>query len=87
MKTLSLAKEIDMGTPQRIEQIQDYLRTQADDRFINLIYGMIKVERENDSYELSETHKQILDQRLASHEKNPSAGRSWQEVKASLLGK
>lgn len=87
MKSLSLYKEIDMGIPQRIEQIQDYLQTQADDRFINLIYGMIKAERENDTYELPDSHKQILDQRLANHEKNPSSGRSWEEVKASLLGK
>ncbi|MGL1885483.1 MAG: addiction module protein [Reichenbachiella sp.] len=76
-----------MGTPQRIEQIQDYLQTQADDRFVNLIYGMIKAEQENDPYELSEAHKQVLDQRLASHAKNPSEGQSWEEVKASLQAK
>jgi len=76
-----------MGIPQRIEQIQDYLLTQADDRFINLIYGMIKAERENDPHELSEAHKQILDQRLAAHKQNPSAGKSWKEVKATLLRK
>lgn len=87
MKTLALYKARDMGTPQRIEQIQDYLQTQADDRFINLVYGMIKAEQENDPYELSATHKQILDQRLASHEKNRSSGKSWEEVKASLLSK
>lgn len=72
-----------METSQRIAQIQDYLHNQADERFINLIYGMIKAELE--VTDLSDAHKQILDQRLAEHDKNPSLGRSWDEIKAELL--
>ena len=84
---LFLHKHVEMGTPQRIEQIQHYLQTQADERFINLLYGMIKAETENDYYELSDAHKRILDQRLAAHEKNSSSGKSWEEAKTSLLRK
>ncbi|WP_109832747.1 addiction module protein [Reichenbachiella versicolor] len=87
MKTLFLYKHLEMGIPQRIEQIEKYLHTQADERFINLVFGMIKAETEKEAYELPEAHKRILDQRLETHEKNPSAGRGWEEVKASLLGK
>ncbi|MCV9388270.1 hypothetical protein [Reichenbachiella ulvae] len=75
-----------MEKPQRIEQITTYLQTQADDRFINLIYGMIKAEVENAPDELSEEVKQILDERLLIHQKNPSVGKSWEEIKVSLLG-
>ena len=87
MKAFFLYKDLEMGIPQRIEQIEAHLHTQADERFINLIYGMIKAETEKEGYELPEAHKRILDQRLAAHEKSSSAGRSWEEVKASLLGK
>jgi putative addiction module component (TIGR02574 family) len=34
--------------------------------------------------ELSEEHKQILDERLLAHSLNPSAGSSWEQVKKRL---
>ena len=76
-----------MAKPQRIQQIQDYLLNQADERLINLIYSMIKAEQERSAFDLPDNHRQILDQRLASHMKDPSAGKNWEEVKASLLSK
>ena len=34
--------------------------------------------------ELSDEHKKILDERLASHKANPLEGRSWNEVKEDV---
>ena len=70
----------------QIEQIQAYISTKADDRFINLVYGMIQVELANDPA-LSEGHQRLLDQRLAEHRNNPTHGKSWDEVKATILSK
>ena len=70
----------------QIEQIQAYISTKADDRFINLVYGMIQVELANDPA-LSEGHQRLLDQRLAEHRNNPNQGKSWDEVKATILSK
>lgn len=74
-----------MGTAQRIAQIQEYLTTKADDRFVNLVYGMIQADLADEDYELSPAHKKLLDERLAAHKANPSQGRSWNAVKSSLL--
>jgi putative addiction module component (TIGR02574 family) len=35
---------------------------------------------------LSQEQREELDRRLADHEANPGAGRSWDEVRARLLG-
>ena len=37
--------------------------------------------------QLSEEHKQILDERLLAHSLNPSAGNSWEQVKAQVKKK
>ena len=76
-----------MGTAQRLEQIQEYLMTKADDRFVNLVYEMVQADLSGENYELSPAHKKLLDERLEAHESNPSQGRSWQAVKSSLLSK
>lgn len=73
-----------MGLPQRKEQIQEYISSKADERFINLVYGMIQAEKES-SYQLPQSHKNILDDRLKAHQKDPSEGKSWEEVRSSLL--
>ena len=77
MNTLFLQKYIVMGLPQRKEQIQEYISSKADERFINLVYGMIQAEKES-SYQLPEAHKNILDERLKVHQQNPSEGKSWE---------
>ena len=63
----------------QIEQIQHYLSTKADDRFINLVYGMIQTELANQT-PLSKAHQELLDQRLADHQANPSQGKSWETM-------
>ncbi|MCF6352668.1 MAG: addiction module protein [Cyclobacteriaceae bacterium] len=82
MKVLSLhnRKITIMGTPQIRELLHEYIN-KADERLINLMYAMAQADMKEDDYELSTTHKKILDKRLAAHKANPSSGSSWEEVK------
>tara|TARA_Y100001972_G_scaffold126535_1_gene180554 strand:- start:3797 stop:4027 length:231 start_codon:yes stop_codon:yes gene_type:complete len=72
-----------MGTNQIRELLHEYIN-KADDRLINLMYAMVQSDMKEDDYELSTTHREILDERIASHEANPTAGSSWKEVKARI---
>ncbi|TXD50568.1 MULTISPECIES: addiction module protein [unclassified Polaribacter] len=36
------------------------------------------------SDEISNEHKKILDKRLKNHEKNPTSGKNWNDIKANL---
>jgi len=45
------------------------------------------IEQLTDEYELSEEHKQILEERLLSYKKNPENTLSWEEVKQKLNAK
>ena len=85
MKTLSLhaRKDINMGTHQIRELLHEYIN-KADERLINLMYAMVQADMNEDDYELSATHKKILDERIADHEASPSSGSSWNEVKARI---
>jgi len=85
MKTLSLhnRKITIMGTPQIRELLHEYIN-KADERLINLMYAMAQADMKEDDYELSKTHKKILDKRLAAHKANPSSGSSWDEVKTRI---
>lgn len=82
MKTLSLQtrKDTIMGTTQIRELLHEYIN-KADKRLINLMYAMVQADMKEDDYELSDTHKKILDERIATHKANPSSGSSWDEVK------
>lgn len=85
MKTLSLhtRKAITMETNQIRELLHEYIN-KADERLINLIYAMVQADMNEDDYELSATHKKILDERIAAHEANPLSGSSWTEVKTRI---
>lgn len=87
MKTLSLhtRKDIFMGTPQVRELLHEYINI-ADDRLLNLMYALVQADMKGDDYELSATHKKILDERIAAHEANPLSGSSWEEVKTRIKG-
>lgn len=37
------------------------------------------------NFELTDAHKNILNQRLADHKANPESGSSWDEVKQRIL--
>lgn len=60
-------------------RIRKYIE-HADDRMLRIINAIIDTE-EN---ELSDSHKEILDERLRAHQNNPGEGKSWEEVKSSL---
>ncbi len=75
-----------MSTADIREEIHQYI-DRADDRVIQLIYGMVKADLTEEDYELSEAHKEILDQRLAEHKSNPTSGSSWQKIKARVSDK
>ncbi len=85
MKALSLhnRKFTIMGTPQ-IRELLHQAINKADERLINLMYAMVQADMKEDDYELSATHKKILDKRLAAHKANPSSGSSWEEVKTRV---
>jgi putative addiction module component (TIGR02574 family) len=87
MKTLSLhtRKDTIMGTPQIRELLHEYIN-KADERLINLMYAMVQADMKEDDYELSATHKKILDERITAHEANPLSGSSWEEVKTRIKG-
>ena len=72
-----------MGTVKLREEIHQYI-DKADDRIIQLIYGMVQADLTQEDYELSEAHKRILDERLETHKSNPSTGSNWKEVKARI---
>ena len=69
-----------MGTSQIRELLHEYINS-ADERLIRLMYGMVQADMKESDYELSDTHKKILDERIIAHEEDPSAGSSWDDVK------
>ncbi|WKK80436.2 addiction module protein [Marivirga arenosa] len=73
MSTITLRKEL-----------QEYLNN-ADERFIQLVYGMMQADKSND-FLLSESERKKLDKRIARHKKGESKSYSWEEVKARLQG-
>jgi putative addiction module component (TIGR02574 family) len=43
------------------------------------------IARENEAFELTPAQKKELERRSESFAKNPSQGRSWEEIKAEFL--
>jgi putative addiction module component (TIGR02574 family) len=74
-----------MATTQIREELHQFINI-ADERVLKLIYGMMKADHEDD-ISLTDTHKQLLDERLAYHKVSPHEGASWQEVKHRIQGK
>ncbi len=72
-----------MGATQIRKELHQYI-DKVDDRLVNLMYAMIQADQTDGDYLLSDRHKELLDQRLASHASNPSAGSSWEEVESRV---
>ena len=72
-----------MGIPRIRELLHEYI-DKADERLINLIYVMVQADMKEGDYELSSAHKKILDERIATHQNNPTSGSSWEEVKSRI---
>ena len=66
------------------ERILEYVKI-ADENHLKQMDDLIN-ENRSDS-EISDEHKQILDERLEQHKANPKSGRSWGEIKSELSSK
>ena len=76
MKFLFMETTIDLKN-----KIRNYIET-ADERILKIINAIIETETEETG--LSQSHKEILEQRLEFHKNNPTDGKSWEEIKDSL---
>jgi len=56
----------------------------ADDKLLRMIKALIESYQEEE-IDLSEAHKEILEERLKFHQENPEDGKSWKEIKDSLM--
>ena len=72
-----------MGTSQIRELLHEYIN-KADERLLNLMYAMVQADMKESDYQLSATHQEILDKRLAAHKANPSGGSNWEEAKIRI---
>lgn len=70
-----------MGTIQLRQRLHEYIEI-ADDRIIRLMYGLILADMEEDTSELPEEHKKILDERMKEYRLNPQDVFTWEEIKA-----
>ena len=66
----------------KIELVQRILRIENP----ALLEDLKSMIEEQQSYELSVEQKKVLDDRLSTHKENPNLVRSWEDVKAELLG-
>ncbi|WP_420580578.1 addiction module protein [Reichenbachiella sp.] len=66
------------------DEIHKYV-DQADDRVLQMIYGLFQADLTEDHFEFSDEHKRILDERLENHESNPVSGSSWEETKSRIV--
>lgn len=69
------------------ENIKDELHQMienADEQSLRIVLGVLKSEETEADYELSNEHKELLDKRLDEHEKSPTSGSSWQEVRKRI---
>ena len=72
-----------MSTMTIRKELQEYLNN-ADERFLNLVYGMMQADKFSGL--LSEAEREELDKRITRHNKGESKSYSWEEVKTRLQG-
>jgi hypothetical protein len=70
-----------METIEIKKQLHEYIEV-ADDRLLNLLYGMIVADKKD--YEIPEWHAKIIEERLEEYEKNPQGGISLEEFKSRV---
>lgn len=70
-----------MGSAQIKDELHQFI-DRADERVLNLMYGMMKAD--GDEFIVSESHREILDERLFAHTQNPEAGSSWSDVRTRI---
>jgi putative addiction module component (TIGR02574 family) len=75
-----------MEAAQMREELHQFIN-RADERILNLIYGMMKADIEEGDVTLTDAHKELLDERLAAHKASPQEGSSWEDVKKRIKPK
>jgi putative addiction module component (TIGR02574 family) len=76
-----------MVTEQKIrEELHKIIEEVSDVKILEAIYTLLEkeVKKDHQDMELSEEHKKILDERLASYRANPEDLLDWEEVKAEI---
>ncbi len=69
--------------------MQDILKLSVAERLfmVEAIWDSIADDAKTQNMELSDETKKMLDERMKAHEKNPTTGSSWEEVKSRLLNR
>lgn len=77
-----------MTIAQRIAKIQNSIAS-ADANLLEKLERLIAEHKTESTREsvISDDQKQLLDERLAMHKANPSAGKTWEELKPELSAK
>jgi len=70
-----------MGAAQIREELHQFIN-HADERILNLMYGMMKADSEKSI--LTAEQQEDLDKRIASHKKGESKSYSWSEARAQI---
>lgn len=70
-----------MGAAQRLEAIQEFLSTKADDRFINLVFSMVESEKEYQPISVEQYNKELDE---ADAEMNSGEFISHEELKEQM---
>lgn len=70
-----------METVEIKKQLHEYIEV-ADDRLLNLLYGMIVADKKD--CEIPEWHTKIIEERLEEYEKNPQDSISLEEFKSRI---
>jgi len=78
----SKMKTMDLGA-EKLNLIQ-WLAQLSDEKIISKIKA-IRNEKANST--LTSVHKNIIEERLISHEESPESGSSWQEAKQRIASK
>lgn len=66
--------------------LNDILKLSESERILMAEAIWDSIASKDKEFELTDDLKELLDQRLAEHEKNPATGSTWEEVKARIKG-
>ncbi|WP_036841321.1 hypothetical protein [Polaribacter sp. Hel_I_88] len=70
-----------MNTEERRKKLSKWI-LETDENVLNEVEAIYNTTSQKS--QISEEHKNILDKRLLYHQKNPTSGRDWNEIKAEL---
>ncbi|HEY4786653.1 MAG TPA: addiction module protein [Bacteroidales bacterium] len=65
--------------------LNDILKLSESERILTVEAIWDSITSKDEEFKLTDELKELLDERLAEHEKNPKAGYIWNEVKSRIL--